>query len=199
MSYGYGSPYDTAAGLTRPRCFSDDRVYFVGAANERACRSCSFQMSCRDEILRMKNQASARVPVSSYTNQGYGPVPIPQQNSQFTQMQMPQQAPQPLRQPAPAQQVTQYPQSVPQAMIGPYPAPESYQYGWLVDPLYYTMAASPPPPVPTLEGERSHTRFGKNIGRSFLLALTQECYLAARQFVWAPRRNRNEEDPSDGL
>lgn len=189
MPYPYGSP--EAVGLQRPQCWGNERVYNPGT---RECRSCTFQTTCGDNVARLRNQQAAL---------GYSPVPVPTQQA-YQQPVYP--APAAYRQPVqqqniqPAQQPQQpvVRQQVPQAMQGPYPAPQSYEYGWMTDPLYYTAHASPPPMIPTLEGETSLKRIGKNIGISFVRSLFFEGYMASRQMVWAPRKRKKTKFEDEG-
>ena len=161
MSYQFGGQPD------RPRCFGDERYH---NPNTRECRACTVQMSCRDQIVRARNyQAVAPPPpVSPYQQTGYAP-------------QVPMTGPAPL-------QVIQQPQSyspqVRQQPAGVFPAPPQYGYGWLTDPMYYSMAASPPPMIPQLEAETFVERLGKNMMIDALRSLTWQLHLAARQWVW---------------
>lgn len=186
MSYSYAAP--DAAGVQRPRCWADDRFYNSAS---RECRGCSFVTSCGDTINRARAVRPGYAPqpapapyYSSFPTSGYaGPVPapvpvgvapqyppnpVPVQYSTVPQQQQLQ------RQPAPQQ--------------GIFPAPQQYQYGWLHDPLYFAMHASPPPMIPQLEGENFVERMGKNMARDMIASVFANAFWAARQWVWEPKQ-----------
>jgi hypothetical protein len=148
----------------------------------RECRNCSFQNSCRDNIIRSR-QATPGYYTQFATNGYAGPVPAPAPINVA-------QAPLPVV--AQQQQVVRQPP--PQQPMSAFPPPAPYSYGWLHDPLYYALYSAPPPMVPQLEGEGFLERMGKNMVRSMVTGVTGEAFLAARQWVWAPKKN----EPSNG-
>jgi hypothetical protein len=184
MAYEYGSPSDEQ----RPRCWSDER-YHNPKTNE--CRSCRFQTSCRDQILRTRGYQPAApavaTPVAPYYNQSFIPgYQVPPPGSQVPVHVAPQN-----QQPIQQQVVRQ-----PQPSNGVYPAPARYAYGWLNDPMYYQMAASPPPMIPQLDEESFFERLGKNILIDGLRSLTWQLHLATRQWVWEPGQRMIESQPN---
>ena len=173
MPYNYGDPQ-------RPPCWADER-YHNPKTNE--CRSCTFQTSCRDQILRTRGYQPAAPavapPVAPYYNNGLvpgypiaPPTTVPVNTAPQGQL---------VRQPPPQQ--------------GAYPPPARYAYGWLNDPMYYQMAASPPPMIPALEDEGFFERLGKNILIDGLRSLTWQLHLATRQWVWAPEPRQVDSPP----
>jgi hypothetical protein len=162
-AYQYGSPPDQQ----RPSCWGNERFH---NPNTRECRSCYFQTSCRDQILRSRGYQPAAPAVAPPAPYGYMPSPgypvAPPAQPQVVPVNL---AP-PARAPAPQQ--------------GIYPPPERYGYGWLTDPMYYQMAASPPPMVPQLDGESFIERLLKNMVIDGLRSLTFQLHLATRQWVW---------------
>jgi hypothetical protein len=172
------APTYAAPASSTPSCWSNERYF---NPNTRECRACSFQPSCRDAITRNRNAAAALAPppyYASYPVQGYaGPVPPPVPAPALPVVQ-PNVQPVVVRQQPPPQ-------------VSAFPAPDPYQYGWLHDPLYYALYSAPPPMVPQLGEEGFIERMGKNMARSMLISATAELFLAARQFIWAPR------DPDD--
>ena len=156
--YRYESPSQ------RPRCWGDARIY---DQTSRECRNCPFVSSCSDQITRARNatqlaQATVQVPqqpqVPNYGQSYFAQYAPPQVANPLPIMQ-PQQFPQPVApqapQPVPVRPVqvapVQVPVQTPQAQMmqrmayPPLPvAPQSDRYGWMNDPLYFTIAATPP-------------------------------------------------------
>lgn len=181
FQYGAPAPAPQYAAQSQPSCWANERYF---NPNTRECRACSFQPSCRDQITRNRNAAASvpayasPYPVASYA----GPVPAP--------IHVPVAVPQ-------SPQVTPQTQAivrqVPPHQAGGFPAPQPYEYGWLMDPLYYALYSSPPPMVPQLGGEGFIERVAKNALRASLSSVAAEIFLATRQFIWAPR-SHDEED-----
>lgn len=173
----YGAPPAQQYGPQgRPGCWSNERYY---NPNGNECRRCPFAPSCRDEIVRIRNfNAQGQYPqphVVAPPAYGYAIPPPPPVHATTVPVQYV---------PPPNAQPLARPMATPQSTM--FPVPAAYQYGWLTDPLYYTMAASPPPPIPQLPGESYMARVGKNMAKSALLAIAEEAYFALRQWVWAP-------------
>lgn len=165
MSYRYGSPQDAQQ---KPACWGNMQYH---NPNTRECSSCYFQTTCRDQIVRTRN---AQPPVTAVAP----PVAPYYQHPGQAPVQVSQQAPIQQRQPQP---VVPQQQSI-------FPAPPQYGYGWLTDPMYYTMAASPAPMVPQLGGESFWERLFKNIVISGVQSATWQLHLGSRQWVWAPEQ-----------
>jgi hypothetical protein len=183
--FQYGSP--TAPTIERPRCWGRSFDEMSGE-----CRRCGFQNSCKDEIIRLN--INRQMPAPMMPAYG-GPVPAggyaaPQQLQQPVMMQMappqaqvagammvrPPAAP-PVAQEAAARQVQMMQQQQRSQEV----------YGWLHDPLYYTMAATPPPVRPQLQGESFWERVAKNAALSMGEAFFGQCFLAVRQLVLPPK------------
>jgi len=164
MSYQFGGQPD------RPRCFGDERYH---NPNTRECRGCTVQSSCRDNIVRARNyQAVAPPPPAGYQQVAYQIPPPSVAGHAPLQVQS-------YQQPPPQQIQRQQPQPT-----GIFPAPPQYGYGWLTDPMYYAMAASPPPMIPQLGEESFVERLGKNMAIDALRSLTWQLHLATRQWIW---------------
>jgi hypothetical protein len=140
--------------------------------------------SCRDTIVRARNyQAVAPPQPVGYQQPAGYQVPPPA-------VQAPLQV-QPYQQPPQQVQVRQQPQQT-----GIFPAPPQYGYGWLTDPMYYAMAASPPPMIPQLGEESFIERLGKNIAIDAMRSLTWQLHLATRQWIW-PEPSPGAGEPMD--
>lgn len=177
MAYQYGAPSDTQL---RPRCWGDDRFHNMST---RECRNCTYNMSCRDEIYRLHGyrQTAPNVAPPPYNSPGYYPG-YQVQPPTSTQVPVHIGAPQPAQARPP-----------PQSLVQAYPPPQRYQFGWLTDPLYYSMVASPPPMRPQLPGENFIERVFKNMLLSAGEAFFMHGFLAMRQLVLPP-----EELPARG-
>lgn len=176
--YQYGTPSQALA--ERPRCWS--KAFDEGA---RECRGCSFQTSCKEEIIRLNSLK----PVAA---------PAPQQYFQQFQPQFqPYAVPQPVQVIQPAQPA-QAP-AVPQfrgLQVAPVPPQQQrpvhqvphqpYGYGWIQDPLYYTLSSAPPPMRHQMGEETFFDRTVKNVGLAMLESFFGQCLLAVRQMVLPP-------------
>lgn len=158
----------------RPNCWSDARYF---NPNTRECRGCSFVTSCRDEITRIQNRQVS--PYGGYQTPAPN-MPVQQQAMPTSQFGVP------------ARQVPAVQSPVNQPVISAYPAPQRYQYGWLTDPLYYTMQASPPPMRPQLDGESFMERMFKNMALDASASAVANVYWAIRQAVLAPEPVPNQ-------
>ena len=172
MQFQYNAP--TAPTIERPRCWGRS---FDEMSSE--CRKCGFQNSCKDEIIRLNINRPAP-PMAMQPM--YGPAPAvpyaaPQQVPPMMAFQ-PQPPPRPQQPQQYAQEAVQ--RTVPMAMTQQPP------YGWLHDPLYYTMAATPPPVRPQMQGESFVERVAKNAGLAMVEALFGQCFLAVRQLILPP-------------
>lgn len=181
LSYQYGSPAGVEVG--RPRCWGNPAEY---NPDLRECRGCTFQASCRDNVVRLRN----------YGAPAYAPAPVP---SPYQPIVPPGYVPAYPTAPPPARptaaavpvQTVQAANAPPAAPLvarpdALYPAPQQYGYGWLHDPMYQAMSACPPPIRPQLPGENFWERVMKNMflaaGESFFM----HGFLAMRQLVLPP-------------
>lgn len=202
MSYQYGPP---GTGVPeRPRCWGQEQFH---DPNDRGCRVCPSRQSCADQIVRIKNtQAQQQVQQFGFMAQQqinpqqmqqqqfvpFIPAPAVQQPVQQVQPIFGGAAaiPQVVRAFAPVQQQQMapvYPQQMAQRPMSPHPAPTGYGFGWMQDPLYYQMAANPPPVRPQFEGEQFMERLGKNVGLAMAEALLMQLFLGIRQVVLTPK------------
>ena len=175
MQFSYGT--QASALAERPRCWS--KAFDEGA---RECRGCSFQVSCKEEIYRANSAARPMAP------------PAPQQPF-FQPYAVPQpvQVLQPMQQPAVpvfrglANPVPQPPLNQQIAARPVYPVPQQqYGYGWIQDPLYYTLTSAPPPMRPQMGDESFFDRTVKNVGLAMLESFFGQCLIAVRQMVLPP-------------
>lgn len=175
MQFQYGTP--SAPVVERPRCWGRSFDEMSGE-----CRRCGFQNSCKDEIIRCNINRPA--PMQQY-QPAYGPAPavpyaVPQQAPPM-QYQQPQA---PLMQRPPQQLAQEAAQRA--MMMNTVQMTQQPPYGWMHDPLYYTMAATPPPVRPQMMGESFGGRVAKNIFLAMIEALFGQCFLAVRQLILPP-------------
>lgn len=186
MQFQYGAPSQPLA--ERPRCWSksfDD--------SSRECRNCSFQTSCKEEIIRMNaaRQAAPQAPTPYYQPQPFQPYAVPQPVSVVYPSPQPQQVGVPQFKglsPVPAPQPVQVAPPIntrPVTSVYPLP-PQQYGYGWIQDPLYYTLASAPPPMRPQMGDESFFDRTVKNVGLAMLESFFGQCLIAVRQMVLPP-------------
>lgn len=175
MQFQYGAP--TQQLVERPKCWAKS---FDEVARE--CRGCSYQTSCKEEIIR----SNAMRPIAP---------PAPQQ-----QYYQPYAVPQPVQVVYPPAQQQQFvpqfrglsvapipPQQQPQQVQRVHPVPtQQYGYGWIQDPLYYAIASAPPPMRPQMMDETFFGRVVKNTGLTMLEAFFGQCLIAVRQMVLPP-------------
>lgn len=186
-TYEYGAPspvpvrvLSPVPATEKPRCWgkSFDET-------DRECRGCGFQNSCKEELIR-KNVHRPMTPPPYYAPQPVRSYATPQPV-------------QPLHQP-----ITSYPYHQPSTppgfqmatvakalapMMHPQPmtpASSGHRYGWLQDPLYYTINAAPPPMRVQMNGESFFERALKNALLGALERGAAECFLAIRQMLLAP-------------
>lgn len=169
--YQYGAP-------NPPRLVSQEPPRCWGKSydeNDRECKGCGFQASCREEVFR-KNAEPRPVTASYWAAQAPRPYAAP--------IQVQPMAVQPYVPPFP-QMATMRPVAQPvQASPGPMPA---HRYGWLQDPMYQVVHSAPPPMRPQMQGEGFMERMVKNVALSMLEKGVAECLLAIRQMVFAPK------------
>lgn len=172
--FRYGMP--PTPYVEHPRCWGRS---FDDLSGE--CRRCGYQNSCKDEIIRLnvgRQMSSPIVPQPAYG----GPYPTapyaapqPAQPVMFQHQMMRSQATAPPVFHESAQRAI-----VPMQMVQQPP------YGWLHDPLYYTMAATPPPVRNQLQGESFVGRVAKNTALAMIESLFGQCFLAIRQLILPP-------------
>jgi hypothetical protein len=167
---GYAPPAP-APVVARPICWGKSFN-----ENDRECRGCSFQTSCKEEIVRLNTYRYSPPQAPAYAAPAPVPVPVPpwQQPPRVTALpviQAPQLAPvQPMMRPPD------------QHTIPP------YGFGWAPDPLFYSLHAAPPMVRNQFQGEKFFERVGKNMLLSALESLCSQALLAARQMIWAPEQ-----------
>jgi hypothetical protein len=180
--FNYGIPTIGSNGQERPKCWSAS--YDDGA---RECRSCSFQVTCKEEAIRRSVQAQRPIQQAS----------PPQYFQQQVQYAAPQQysIPQPIQVPMPIQQYHQpaptqifrgVAQPAPQLQKSIQVPNQQYGYGWIQDPLYYAISASPPPIRVQMGDESFFDRMVKNAGLAMVESFFGQCLLAVRQMVLPP-------------
>lgn len=190
QSQSYGSPIGN-----RPSCWGKPDVY---DSQDRECRGCGFQVSCRDQVIKL-TPTHQTPPVTT--------TPAPYYHSYAAPYSAPQAAPMP----APVQ-ITQYrppvqvaPAPVPAPIAPPtYTAPakpvvptqpqvqqpmfQQDWYGRMQDPLFFTIL-SPPPFRPQMHGENFGERFFKNLLLDLSAMAAGHLMLALRQMVLPPGPN----------
>lgn len=189
MQFSYGAPYNPVA--ERPRCWSKE--YSEGV---RECRICSYQVSCKDEIIRA-NVARQPAPAQQQP-QYFQPYAVPQP-VQVMNNHVPQQSSvptfrgfqNPQTQLAPMQH---QPQQIVNRNIYQQPT-NQFGYGWIQDPLYFTLTSAPPPMRPQMGDETFFDRVVKNTGLAMLESFFGQCLIAVRQMVLPPMP-KSVEQPS---
>jgi len=192
--FQYGNPA-FAAPEEKPRCWGDERVR---DPLSRECRNCPFTHSCGEQITRARNARAlaANTMAVPPQQQGYGqayfaqfaspqmanPLPIMQPQPQQPAPQMRPMTPVPMQ--APVQQMQQAPQR-PMPTQLPQP-PATDRLGWIQDPLYFQIAACPPPPRPQYQGEHFIARMGKNAALDMAESFLKQLLLGVRQLVLPP-------------
>ena len=179
-AYQYGVP--TAGVAQRPACWGNIAAH---DPTSPACRGCGYQNSCRDDIVRLNNQRSQQQQFQQpqyYSTPAYQPpvqqVPVYQQPPVYQPQSVS------MSRPAPAAMAK------PQQAAQIYPVPQNYGYGWIQDPMYYSMVAAPPPVRVQLQGENFVERVVKNAGLAMVESLFGQCFLAVRQLVLPPCTGR---------
>lgn len=186
----------------RPGCWSRVDVY---DSENRECRGCGFQESCRAQVIKTINtqQQAAVQQVSNVPSPYYSPGFPPQ-----TQYAVPQQVPvyQPQLQPRPFMPLTQYAAAPsyaapPQRVGPPQPAPQAPPqqqmpqqmqqapvdwYGRMTDPLFFQIL-SPPPFRAQMQGETFVERVGKNMMLDMGTMAFFHLGLALRQMFLPPQ------------
>ena len=159
----YGTPGQTFIS-PKPPCFGTNKY----DNEDRECRNCGFQNTCRDSQLR-------KVAVA--------PPPTVQYYQQF----QPQQT---YATPKPATQIIPVkPETSPSPVVKPAQgqvAAVRDKYGQFTDPMFTTLKSTPSVMRPQLPGEKFSERLAKNMILASAEAGLGELLLALRQFLWAP-------------
>ncbi len=176
MTFKYGEPNAPSRSLSpRPPCWGTSKY----DNEDRECRACGFQQTCRDQVMKSKPVAAAPIPVSSYFNQF---VPAQQYATPQSIVQQPLKAPT-----APTTQIVQVkpaqPAPVPQQVM---PGIKD-RYGQFQDPMFTTIKSTPSVMRPQLPGEAFPQRVAKNMLLASAESAIGELLLGVRQFLWAPR------------
>lgn len=182
----YGNP---SVG-NRPSCWGKPDIY---DSQDRECRGCGFQSSCRDQVIKL-TPAQQNPPVTTTPAPYYhsyapyaapqptvapAPVPAPVQISQYRPAPV---APAPIAPPtytAPATRAP-VPQQPPQAAQF-----QQDWYGRMQDPLFFTVL-SPPPLRQQMYGETFGERFFKNLLLDVGAMAAGHLMLALRQMLLPP-------------
>jgi hypothetical protein len=171
-SYGSAVPAPTSV-QARPPCWgkSFDET-------NRECRGCGFQTSCKEDIIQQNQARRPYYGQPDYRQAAPAPIPVPT---------TPWSPPMPVQPP---------PRVAPLAVAPPpqYPVPArppehglpQYGYGWVPDPLFYSVHMAPPMMRHQFPDETFMERTVKNVGLSMLEAFFGSLLLATRQMIWAP-------------
>lgn len=183
----------------RPGCWGRTDVY---DSENRECRGCGFQNSCRNQVIKLtpQQQVIPQAPMNAPTYYPYQTAPY----------QAPVPAPMPMQAPVPApMQIARYQPSVTPAPIAPptyvapapvrVPAPIPTQqpqqmqnvppqqdwYGRMQDPLFFHIL-SPPPFRPQMPGEVFGERLLKNLALDVAAMACGHLMLGLRQMILPP-------------
>ena len=175
--FKYGEPSAPARLLSpKPPCWGTSKY----DNEDRECRGCGFQQTCRDQVMKSKPVAApAPIPTSNYFNQFQAPqqYATPQAIVQQT-----------IRAPtAPTTNVVQVrPAQAPAApqQMGPIVRD---RYGQFQDPMFTSIKSTPSVMRPQLHGEAFPQRIAKNMLLASAESAIGELLLGVRQFLWAPR------------
>lgn len=213
MSYTYGAPserprcwgdsrvYETTSRECRSCPFQNscgDQI--TRARNAHQLAQATIQTPVQQQVPAYGNayfaqyappQVAQPLPVIQPAT-SYQPPPTYQAPATYQTTQVPvqvrpvQPTPAPV-QPVPVQTVQTGAQMMQRPAYPPLPvAPPADRYGWMADPLYYTIAATPVPPRPQYEGETFVARVGKNMMLDMAESFFKQCLLGIRQVVLPP-------------
>lgn len=182
MTFRYGEPSAPSRQLSpRPPCWGTSKF----DNEDRECRACGFQQTCRDQVIKTKPVAApvAAIPTSNYFNQFQAPqqYAVPQAIVQ-----------QPVKAPTAPVQVVQ----VRPTQAAPAPQPTAPvlrdRYGQFQDPMFVTIKSTPSVMRPQLQGEHFAERVAKNMMLASAESAIGELLLGVRQFLWAPREDEEK-------
>lgn len=180
-AYRYGDPSSSPVLLgPKPPCWGSSKY----DNEDRECRACGFQNTCRDYVLKSKPaQTTAPVPVASYFNQ--------------FQPQQPYAASQAITQPAkvivPVAPTPQIINIKPTTQSQPTPDIKD-RYGQFQDPMFMSIKTTPSVMRPQLTGETFAHRIVKNMVLASVESALGEFLLGVRQLLWAPIREDENKD-----
>lgn len=180
MAFSYGDPARSVNLLgPKPPCWGTSKY----DNEDRECRACGFQNTCRDQVMKSKPVTPAPAPVASFFQQFQTPSPYA----------VPQPAPQPTVQPV-QQFVRVTPTPTQPAQMKPVvpttgaqPAQFNDRYGQFQDPMFNSIKATPSVLRPQFPNESFPTRVAKNMALAGLESAIGELLLGVRQFIWAPK------------
>jgi hypothetical protein len=173
MTQGYGYPAAAPVPFSQPRPPCWGKSY---DENNRECKGCPVQVSCKDEIIKLNVQrrpyygtqpTAPAYPAAAAPVPGYFPQPP---------------------QPRPYQPPQQIPIPVANQGGGGLPL---YGYGWIRDPMFHTIHQAPVERN-QFPGESFGERAIKNVALSLIEALFGSLLLAVRQWSWAPKQPASE-------
>jgi hypothetical protein len=167
-AFKYGDPSNATDKVLGPRppCWGTSRY----DNEDRECRQCGFQHTCREQISKSLKPA-ATVPTTSYYSQ------FQPQQSYATPQQI-------VRAPTAPQVVQVKPQPVPTQQIS---SGIQDRYGQFQDPMFVTVKGTPSIMRPQLPGESFHQRVMKNMVLASAESALGELMLGVRQLIWAPK------------
>lgn len=181
--FKYGDPSTGTSQLLGPKppCWGTSKY----DNEDRECRGCGFQNTCRDQVMKSKPAVAtpAPAPVASYFSQF-------QPQSQYATPQVVQApvAPQviPVRpaQAAPVAPKVVTPQAVP-------PVIED-RYGQFQDPMFQALKSTPSIMRPQLQNENFAERVAKNMLLASVESALGEMILGVRQFLWTPKNDKEK-------
>lgn len=187
--FKYGDPSTGTSQLLGPRppCWGTSKY----DNEDRECRGCGFQNTCRDYIMKSKPSVTtpAPAPVASYFSQF-----TPQTQYATPQVVVPAPvapvAPQviPVK-PAPAQAPTPV-----QARPAPQPVGPVIEdrYGQFQDPMFHALKSTPTVLRPQLPSENFAQRVAKNMLLASVESALGEMVLGVRQFLWTPKNDKDK-------
>lgn len=192
----YGDPATNSSVLgPRPPCWGTSKY----DNEDRECRNCGFQNTCREQTIKTKTAVVPTVAV---------PTAVPTPSNYFSQFQpaTAYAAPRPLPavqarpivppSPVPVQPAVPIHQTVPiQAVAQHQQMPPMIQdrYGQFQDPMFVTIKATPGIMRPQLPGESFPERVMKNMALASLESAIGEVLLGVRQFLWVSPREEDKE------
>lgn len=170
-NFMYGDPANRSAVLgPKPPCWGTSKF----DNEDRECRVCGFQNTCREQTVRAKTAVS---PTTSYFSQFQPPTPYAVPQPVVHAIPVP---------PAPQMRVPVAPSPVPQQ------TGLTDRYGQFNDPLFGTMKSTPSVVRPQFPGETYPQRIAKNMMLSSIEGALGELLLGVRQFLWTPSHDGEE-------
>jgi len=186
LAFSYGDPSKSVNLLgPKPPCWGTSKY----DNEDRECRACGFQNTCRDQVLKSRPSVVTPAPtgVGSFFHQYQAP-------AAYT-------VPQPMAvqsAPVPQQQFVKITPAAPQAAKPVVQVPQvgqfSDRFGQFQDPMFTTIKATPSIMRPQFPSETFATRVAKNMALAGLESAIGELFLGVRQFVWAPRRDDQDQE-----